>query len=84
VDEQALRDALHDGRIGFAALDVVASEPLDPDDPLWDEPSVLISPHTAALHTSEETLIAELFAQNATRLLDGRELLNRVDTDDFY
>jgi phosphoglycerate dehydrogenase-like enzyme len=84
VDEAALLNALRDGRIGFAALDVFASEPLDPESPLWDEPGVLVSPHTAALSAREDRMIAELFAENATRLLDGRAMRNRVDTVDFY
>ena len=84
VDEVALVAALLDGRIGFAALDVVASEPLTRDSPLWEMPTVLISPHTAALNSAEDRKIAELFADNATRFLDGRRLRNRVDTVDFY
>jgi phosphoglycerate dehydrogenase-like enzyme len=84
VDEDALVPALHDGRIGFAALDVFATEPLSEDSPLWDEPNVLISPHTAALNAAEDRLIAELFATNATRFLDGQELTNRMDPVDFY
>lgn len=84
VDEDALLDALRTGRVGFAALDVVATEPLAPDSPLWDEPGVLISPHTAALSEREDALIAELFAANATRLLDGEPLRNEVDTVEFY
>jgi phosphoglycerate dehydrogenase-like enzyme len=84
IDETALIGALQDGSVGFAALDVVASEPLAADSPLWDMPTVLISPHTAALNSAEDRRIAELFADNATRFLDGRELRNRVDTVDFY
>ena len=84
VDEDALVLALRDGRIGFAALDVFATEPLSEDSPLWDEPNVLVSPHTAALNAAEDRLIAELFATNATRLLDGEELTNRMDPVDFY
>ena len=52
VDEDALVPALRDGRIGFAALDVFATEPLCEDSPLWDEPNVLVSPHTAALNAA--------------------------------
>jgi phosphoglycerate dehydrogenase-like enzyme len=84
VDEPALIAALADGRVGFAALDVVSHEPLAEDSPLWAAPNVLISPHTAALNAAEDRLIAELFARNATRFLDGRPLLNRVDTIEFY
>ena len=84
VDEEPLVPALRDGRIGFAALDVFATEPLSEDSPLWDEPNVLVSPHTAALNAAEDRLIAELFAANATRFLDGQELINRMDPVDLY
>jgi phosphoglycerate dehydrogenase-like enzyme len=84
IDERALIDALRDGRVGFAALDVFADEPLAVDSPLWQHPRVLVSPHTAALNPAEDRLIAELFARNATRLLDSRPLINRVDTVEFY
>jgi phosphoglycerate dehydrogenase-like enzyme len=84
IDEAAMTAALADGRIGFAALDVFAAEPLSPASPLWRDPNVLISPHTAALNAAEDRLIAQLFARNATRFLDGDELLNRVDTVEFY
>lgn len=84
VDEPALVDALRDGRVGFAALDVTFVEPLPADSPLWDQPNVVISPHTAAISPHEPRLIAELFAENARRLLDGLPLLNRVNTVEFY
>lgn len=84
LDEAALIAALRNGRIGYAALDVFAHEPLPTASPLWDMPNVLVSPHTAALSTAEPRLIAELFATNAGRLLDGQPLLNRVDTVEFY
>ena len=84
VDEDALIRALESGRIGFAALDVFAKEPLDPSSPLWDFPNVVISPHTAALDAGEERRIAELFADNATRFLDGLPLRTVVNTVEFY
>jgi phosphoglycerate dehydrogenase-like enzyme len=84
IDEDALVGALRDGRIGFAALDVFAAEPLDPASPLWDLPNVLISPHNATLTPAEGRRIAELFADNAARLLDGRPLRNVVNTVEFY
>ncbi|WP_435281124.1 D-2-hydroxyacid dehydrogenase [Streptomyces koelreuteriae] len=84
VDEAALADALDSGRVGFAALDVFETEPLPDSSPLWHHDRVLVSPHTAALDSSEDRLIAELFAANATRLLDGQDLVNRVNTVEFY
>ena len=84
IDEDALLAALQSGQVGFAALDVFATEPLPADNPLWDLPNVLVSPHTAALDPGEERRIAELFADNATNLLDGRPLHNKVDTHEFY
>jgi phosphoglycerate dehydrogenase-like enzyme len=84
VDEPALIEALEDGRVGFAALDVTAVEPLPADSPLWDLSNVLISPHTAAISPHEPRLITELFAANATALLDGRPLKNVVNIHEFY
>ncbi|WOP19275.1 D-2-hydroxyacid dehydrogenase [Raineyella sp. LH-20] len=84
VDEEALVEALQDGRIAFAALDVFAVEPLPADSPLWTLPNVVVSPHTAALNPAEDRYIAELFAANATRLLDGTDLVNSVDRINFY
>jgi phosphoglycerate dehydrogenase-like enzyme len=84
VDEPALIEALIDGRVGFAALDVTYKEPLAADSPLWDLPTVLLSPHAAALSTSEDRRIAELFATNATRLIDGHPLINPVNMQEFY
>jgi phosphoglycerate dehydrogenase-like enzyme len=84
IDEPALISALQDGRVGYAALDVFAKEPLSAESALWGMSNVLVSPHTSALHPAEDRLIAELFATNAGRLLDGGPLINRVDTVEFY
>lgn len=84
IDEAAMTDALVEQRVGFAALDVFSVEPLPSDSALWDLPNVLLSPHTAALSADEDQLIAELFAKNASRLIDGRPLINLVDTVEFY
>lgn len=84
IDEAALIASLDSGSVGFAALDVFDTEPLPPDSKLWAYDNVLVSPHTAALSAAEDRLIAELFASNATRFLDGAPLLNRVNTVEFY
>jgi len=84
VDEDALVVALQAGRISFAALDVFAVEPLPDASPLWDMDNVLVSPHTGALNPAEDEIIARMFADNARRLLDGEELVNRMDRVNFY
>ena len=84
VDEPALVDALRDGRAGLAVLDVTAVEPLPDDSPLWELPNVVLAPHAAALSPHEPRRIAELFAENARRLLAGEPLLNVVNTREFY
>lgn len=84
IDEQALTQALQQGRLAGAALDVFATEPLPQDSPLWQLPNVLISPHTAALSVHENERIVVLFSQNLRRFLDGEELTNRMDARLFY
>jgi phosphoglycerate dehydrogenase-like enzyme len=84
VDEDALVEALRDGHLRGAALDVFAQEPLPPDSPLWELDNVILSPHTAALSRRENERVVELFADNLRRYLDGRELRSRIRTDLFY
>lgn len=72
IDEPAMIETLQTGKIGFAALDVVAVEPLPVDSPLWDMPNVLISPHSASTATGENGLITDIFVNNLRCFLDGR------------
>jgi phosphoglycerate dehydrogenase-like enzyme len=72
IDEDAMIAALRRNHIGFAALDVVASEPLAPTSPLWDLPNVLISPHSASTVTGENTRIMDIFCHNLRCWLDGK------------
>ena len=56
VDEPALVEAIADGRIAGAGLDVLAGEPPDPDSPLLSLPNVIVTPHSAAF--TDEALAA--------------------------
>lgn len=84
VDEPALIEALRSGRLIGAALDVVSTEPLPPESPLWSLDNVLLSPHTAALSRSENELVVQLFIDNLHRYAGGRPLRNLVDLQAFY
>jgi phosphoglycerate dehydrogenase-like enzyme len=84
VDEDALIRALADGRIGGAALDVFAREPLPADSPLWRMPHVLVSPHRAGDHEGWEDDVAEVFVDNLRRFVSGEPLRNVVDVELGY
>jgi len=79
VDEFALAEALHSGRIAGAALDVFEQEPLPPDSPLWSVENLLITPHTAGLSEKLWTRHYELFSENLRRYLDHQPLRFVVD-----
>ncbi|WP_306916853.1 MULTISPECIES: D-2-hydroxyacid dehydrogenase [unclassified Arthrobacter] len=84
VDEDALLEALDNGQVSYACLDVFAVEPLPQDSRLWNHPKVMVSPHTSALSAAENRLIAERFCSNLRTFLDGGELPHLVDTVHFY
>jgi D-3-phosphoglycerate dehydrogenase / 2-oxoglutarate reductase len=54
IDESALPYALEKGNLGFAVLDVFAQQPLEPDNPLWTNARVLVTPHVAGV--SDESM----------------------------
>ncbi|WP_320535830.1 MULTISPECIES: D-2-hydroxyacid dehydrogenase [Pseudarthrobacter] len=84
VDEEALLEALNNGQVSYACLDVFAVEPLPQDSPLWEHPKVLVSPHTSALSAAENRLITERFCSNLRTFLDGGDLPHLVDPVHFY
>ncbi len=84
VDEAALAAALRENRIGGAALDVFPKEPLAADSPLWDVPSLLITPHTAALTDKLWDRHYALFSENLRLYLAGEPLLGLVDKQKGY
>ena len=84
VDEEALAEGLHAGRIGGAALDATEVEPLPPDSPLWDAPNMLISPHTSAESVQLIERRKAIFVENLRRYLAGAALLNVCDLEKGY
>ncbi|WP_392508246.1 D-2-hydroxyacid dehydrogenase [Naumannella halotolerans] len=78
IDEQALIAQLSTGRI-TAALDVVQTEPLPVDSPLWELPNVHLSPHMSGDVNGWRDRLAEQFEANLRRWLAGDELHGVVD-----
>jgi phosphoglycerate dehydrogenase-like enzyme len=84
VDEAALIDALGDGQLRAAALDVASVEPLPADDPLWDVPNLYLSSHSASSPAALFVNLHELFRENLGRFLSGGPLENEVDLSRGY
>jgi phosphoglycerate dehydrogenase-like enzyme len=78
VDEAALLQALTNGRLRAAGLDVLAEEPPPPDHPFLALDNVVLTPHVAWL--TRETLYRsfDVALENVRRLRDGRDLRYRV------
>jgi phosphoglycerate dehydrogenase-like enzyme len=74
-----LVQALADGSIGGAALDVTDPEPLPAGHPLWSEPRCLITPHTANTVEMAEPLLRARVADNVRRWIAGEPLVGLVD-----
>jgi phosphoglycerate dehydrogenase-like enzyme len=79
VEETALVDALEEGHLLGAGLDVTATEPLPRGDPLWTAPNLIITPHTSASSELTTTLVWSILSENVGRFLRGEELMNLVD-----
>lgn len=84
VDEGALIEALKEGRIVGAALDVFTEEPLSPDSPFYDLKNVYITPHISAAHPDYNLKAVRLFIENLKSYLENREIKNLVDYNRGY
>ncbi len=74
-----LVDALKNGVIAGAALDVFETEPLPGDHPLWDLPQVMISAHMSGDFVGWQRALGEQFVENFRRRQAGEDLFNLVD-----
>jgi phosphoglycerate dehydrogenase-like enzyme len=84
VDDEAVVEALGDGRLGGAALDVFTREPLDESSPYWDLPNVIVTPHTAGALQDYWTPLVALFSDNLRRFERGEPLRNVIDKEAGY
>jgi len=86
LDQEALTDALNEGRLAGAALDVMYPEPLPEDHPLWTARNCIITPHISGDMGLPETvdITVEIFCENLKRYAEGRELKNLIDVNAGY
>ena len=84
IDGDALLEALDQGLISGAGLDVTSPEPLPADSPLWDHPHVIITPHASGGSPLRLDRTIDLFCENLRRFSDGRELLSVIDKQKGY
>lgn len=74
VDQRGLYQALKDGEIGFAAIDVTEKEPIPLDDPILTLDNLVITPHIASASVQTRTRMAVMAAQNLLAGLEGKKL----------
>jgi glycerate dehydrogenase len=74
LDERDVADALRDGRLAGAAVDVVSHEPIRPDNPLLTAPNCLITPHMAWSSLSARQRLMRSTAQNIAAFLAGEPI----------
>lgn len=77
IDESALANALNEGRIAGAGLDVLATEPAQADNPLLTAKNTVITPHVAWATVEARSALMSIAANNLQSYLSG-ETLNRI------
>lgn len=71
IVEGDLRDALNSGKVAGAALDVVSSEPIKPNNPLLQAKNCIITPHISWAPKEARTRLMDLALENLERYLAG-------------
>ena len=85
IDEKALANALKNGKLRGAALDVFSEEPLPITNELWDLDNILISPHNMDQTSTFMSEATEFFVfENLPRFICGKDLLNPVNASLGY
>jgi D-2-hydroxyacid dehydrogenase (NADP+) len=79
-----LVEALQDGRVRGAGLDVTDPEPLPPGHPLWSMPNVIITPHYGGVHPGYDEEAFSVFCSNLERWVQSQPLQNIVDKTAGY
>ena len=84
VDEEAMVAALRSGKLAGIGLDVTYTEPCPEDSPLWTEPNVILTSHSAgsSQHIRRRAMVR--FVDNLHRYVRGEALQNVVDKGKGY
>ena len=84
IDLAALTQALQDGTIAGAGLDVYEIEPLPADHPLWGLHNAILTPHMASVTDIYPGRRVEVFLDNLGRYLRREPMHNLVDKIDWH
>ncbi len=79
VDEPALAEAVRDGTLEGAALDVFAEEPLPADSPLLDVDDVVVTPHLGASTEAAQENVAVSTAEQVVAAFEGAPVANALN-----
>jgi len=72
IDEAALAEALKSGKVGGAALDVYAEEPVPAYNPLFSAPNIIMTPHLGASTEEAQSKVARGVAEQIADFLNGK------------
>jgi glyoxylate reductase len=81
VDEKALYEALKEGRIAGAGLDVFEQEPTPMDNPLLKFDNVVVAPHISSASYETRSKMAEMVADNLVAFFEGKKPPNLINPD---
>jgi glyoxylate reductase len=81
VDEHALAEALRNGRLYAAGIDVFAKEPVETDNPLLSLPNVVVAPHIGSATVLTRAKMADLAVENIMAALSGQPMPHCVNPE---
>jgi phosphoglycerate dehydrogenase-like enzyme len=81
IDERALAEALKNGAIGGAGIDVFEAEPPSADNPLFDSPNIVLSPHVAGVTESGMKGMATACADAIDAIVTGGRPANLLNPE---
>lgn len=84
VDESALIRRLKEGSLRGAAIDVFSQEPLSPNDPIWEAPNTILTPHLSGWFPGYEDQLIDIFVHNLLAIENGGSLRNEVNRELGY